>query len=194
MRFIIGFVVASLLCIYPNGLDVSFIPNDENAATLPLSAKYRDTLRRLCTRLKSGDKLPNELVQKKKTLTALCLKLEKDDKNIASAHRPFNLDSFVSAKNFRRLMFSILGLGGGFFVWIHRQWIFNLKQIKKAVLNLGGIFKTNANSKSNNSSDTSDHQQEQEQLQRMKEIQEAREARLKRFSNMDQLEPFQPQE
>ena len=190
IKFLFGLLVASLLCIYPNGLDVSFIPNDENAATLPLSAKYRDTLRRLCTRLKSGDKLPNELIQKKKTLTSLCLKLEKDDKNIASAHSPFNLDSFVSAKNFRRLMFSIVGLGGGFFVWIHRQWIFNLKQIKKAFLNLGGIFKTSNNNKSSNTS----HQQEQEELQRMKEIQEAREARLKRFSNMDQLEPFQPQE
>ena len=185
MKSLFGLIVVSLLCLYSHGLDVSFIPNDDNAATLPLSAKYRDTLRRLCTRLKSGDKLPNELVQKKKALTALCLKLEKDDKNIASAQRPFNMD-FVSVKNFRRLMFSILGIGGGFFVWIHRQWIFNFKQIKKAFLNLGGIFKRDTNSSNNNSTG------DQEELQRMKEIQEAREARLKRFSNMDQLEPFQP--
>ena len=183
MNILFGLVV-SLLCIYSNGLDVSFIPNDENAATLPLSAKYRDTLRRLCTRLKSGDKLPNELIQKKKTLTALCLKLEKDDRNIASAHRPYNLNGFLSLKNFQRLIFSILGLGGGFFVWIHRQWIFNFHQLKKAFLK----------SKNDDKSNATGNQQEQEEVQRLREIQEAREARLKRFANMHPLEPFQQQE
>ena len=151
-------------------LDVSFIPNDENAP-LPLSTKYRESLRRLCVLLKSGSKLPSELVAKRKSLSALCTKLEADDKNIAGASRPSHFAIFVS-NNIRRLLYSILGLGGGIFIWFRRQWIFNTRRDRLNSIEEEKPLETTA------------ALQEREE-QRKLEIQEAREARLKRFASIN---------
>lgn len=74
---------------YHSALDVSFIPNDENAP-LPLSQNYRKLLRRLCSLTKAGGRLPEALHAKEQILEKMCSKLEKDDDNVASLekHRP----------------------------------------------------------------------------------------------------------
>lgn len=63
-------------------MDVSWIPDEDNAP-LPLSSSYRQSLRRLCELVKSGKKLPPELLSKKKSIDAQCRKLEADDNNIS---------------------------------------------------------------------------------------------------------------
>lgn len=56
------------------------IPNDPDAAALPLSTAYRDTLRPLCELIKKKDtKLPPEVERKRKTIEKLCQKLRADD-------------------------------------------------------------------------------------------------------------------
>ena len=62
-------------------MNVDWLPNDENAP-LPLSSSYRASLRKLCSLLNSGQRLPPELVAKKQVLQKQCRKLEEDDTNI----------------------------------------------------------------------------------------------------------------
>lgn len=120
-----------------HGLDVSFIPNDENAP-LPLSAKYRTSLRRLCNLMEkyppsnrntksqaSGSTSNNILADlygdsvKHRALQNLCIKLAADDKNIEQASSDLSFSSvwqrlkgswMLSTANTTTLL--ILGLSG----------------------------------------------------------------------------------
>jgi len=61
--------------------EATFTPNKENEQ-LPLSNKYRDSLRSLCVILKEGGKLSAEYESKREILHNMCKKLEKDDQNV----------------------------------------------------------------------------------------------------------------
>lgn len=99
-----------------NALDVSFIPNDENEP-LPLSKKYRDSLRKLCALLKTDiSRLPVEIIQKRTTLEKVCHKLEKDDSNIDAA-------SVSKSIKPQQLLYGLIGLGSGYYLWANRKWL-----------------------------------------------------------------------
>jgi hypothetical protein len=103
---------AFLKCFIGLALDVSFIPNDENSP-LPLSAKYRASLRKLCDLMKDPQKqLPSELLEKKRVLEKMCKKLDSDDNNIQSA--------VTEKKNILHLIGII---GGGYLIWHYRSFL-----------------------------------------------------------------------
>jgi len=109
---------AAVLLSFHSALDVSFIPNDENAP-LPLSHKYRESLRRLCGLVKAGGRLPEELQAKKQILEKMCDKLAKDDKNIESSGV-----GDVMKWDLKSLAMTLLAAGGGGYVmWNNRHWI-----------------------------------------------------------------------
>ena len=54
--------------------------NDKDTTAIPLSASYRESLRKLCAKLKDGYKVPNEQEVRK-----MCNKLAQDDNNISLA-------------------------------------------------------------------------------------------------------------
>ena len=139
-------------------LDVSWIPSDPDGP-LPLSAKYRDSLRKLCTLLNSGDKLPFELQQKRPTLVKMCKKLKSGDNNIASA--AYNAFDFSSLSYFKKVVIAgIVSVGGGWVLWDKRR---DIKRSLTAYLK-----------KATGSS-------EKDTLRYLMDAQKAREARLKRF-------------
>lgn len=136
--------LALLLASYGvTSLDVSFIPNDENAP-LPLSTKYRASLRRLCIMLKESKpgasspilaELQNDLA-KQRALQSLCKKLAADDANIAMGAQeagPLSnflsfFTSFKSSKQPEWLWLSV-GLGGlGVAVYTQREKLRKLSQ------------------------------------------------------------------
>lgn len=73
---IVGYIEVSL------SLKLTFTPSDDEQ--LPLSAKYRDALRKLCKLIDEG-KLPEEYTGKEDILKKQCIKLAKDDANISSS-------------------------------------------------------------------------------------------------------------
>jgi hypothetical protein len=112
------FLSAVFLCFIQksNALDASFIPNDENEP-LPLSKKYRDSLRKLCVLLKTdSSRIPVEIAQKRRVLEKVCLKLEKDDNNIEAA-------STHSTSKGQQLLYGLIGLGSGYYLWTNRRWL-----------------------------------------------------------------------
>lgn len=107
--------------ILTKALDVSFIPNDENAP-LPLSKHYRDSLRKLCSLMNnSGPKLPPEILQKKEVLKKMCTKLAADDANAGLGGD--GLAMLPSLLQNQAILLSLLGLGGGYALWCNRWWL-----------------------------------------------------------------------
>jgi hypothetical protein len=110
---VITLVIALALCV--QALDVSFIPNDENAP-LPLSAKYRESLAKLCKLLDvKGARLPAELQEKRNVLEKMCQKLSKDNANIVA--------SKASSWDMKTVAVTLFSLGGGYLLWNNRRWI-----------------------------------------------------------------------
>lgn len=106
-------LVICFLAESARGLDLSFIPNDENAP-LPLSAKYRAALKRLCELTNDpSTKVTPELAEKKKVLAKMCAKLAKDEQNIAS--------SLVPAMSPQRALTLLLTAGGSYLLWFYRN-------------------------------------------------------------------------
>jgi hypothetical protein len=106
-------VIALALCV--QALDVSFIPNDENAP-LPLSAKYRESLAKLCKLLDvKGARLPAELQEKRNVLEKMCQKLSKDNANIVAAK--------ASSWDVKTVAVTLFSVGGGYLLWNNRRWI-----------------------------------------------------------------------
>jgi hypothetical protein len=117
-KTLFAFFVLVVLAVH--ALDVSFIPNDENAP-LPLSAKYRESLKKLCQLLNvKGAKLPAELEEKKDVLEKMCRKLAKDDANIDAAE-----SRSLVGWSAQSVALSLLGIGGGYLLWNNRHWIKN---------------------------------------------------------------------
>ncbi|KAJ1423107.1 hypothetical protein B484DRAFT_452009 [Ochromonadaceae sp. CCMP2298] len=119
VHYVLLIVLCFLLLTRTQALDVSFIPNDENAP-LPLSAKYRDSLRKLCVLMQAGDdKVPPELKGKKAVLGKMCKKLARDDANIGGS--TFDLSSWdLSLKT---IVISLISVGGGYVAWNNRRFL-----------------------------------------------------------------------
>lgn len=196
MKSLFSLIVISIILIlkiyYNNALDVSFIPNDENAP-LPLSKKYRDSLRKLCILLANNEsKLPYELQQKKVVLKKMCKKLSIDDKNIESSQITNILD--LSKFNMKTLILSLLSISSGCLIWNHRRWLglklrnifkskefISINKIGREVDN-NNIYENDNNN--NNRMNDVDGIIGIEELNKIRLI-EAREARLKKFENMN---------
>lgn len=145
-------------------LDVSWIPTDPDGP-LPLSARYRDSLRKLCTLIESGKSLPVELTQKRHVLNKMCEKLKSGDNNIKSAGGTFNIFSVSSIS--RVAIAGIVGAGCKYLLWDNRRDI--TSRLKSLM------------SKASRSS-------EKQVLQGITDVQIAREARLRRFQRDDSLD------
>lgn len=113
-------LIGAYLCLV-RSLDVSFIPNDENAP-LPLSQNYRDSLRKLCMILNGDPKrIPPELYAKRNVLEKICQKLAKDDNNISSAGKFDNVIGNFRL-SFKSFLISLIAIGGGYLTWKNRNW------------------------------------------------------------------------
>lgn len=76
--------------------------NDKDTTAIPLSASYRESLRKLCSKLKAGYKLvPNE-----KEVRKMCNKLDQDDNNISLASN-FNNPIAILLNNKRLIFLSL---------------------------------------------------------------------------------------
>ena len=85
------------------------IPRDPDAAALPLSSSYRDTLRPLCELLdKKGTKLPPDVEQKRETIRKLCSKLAADDAVSNAWYGP----SSSTAEGLRKWVFPLCAFAG----------------------------------------------------------------------------------
>lgn len=139
------------------GLDVSWIPTDPDGP-LPLSAKYRDSLRKLCSLMKSGGPLPAELNEKKHILNKMCHKLHAGDSNIASVDKFRNMFSVATVR--RVIIAGFVSLISKYLIWDKRRGIRKYLNSFPKKFSAGG--------KGNISNTLTD-------------VQIAREARLKRF-------------
>ena len=162
MRFFCLLFILRLLCLqFVTSLDVSWIPSDPDGP-LPLSAKYRNSLRKLCALIDNGTTLPPAVQAKKPTLIKMCKKLRTGDSNIASAL------NFTTLTNFSKVLITgILGIGGTFLLWDRRRLVGKtLRNILKAI----------------------NGSQKKEVLKNLIDAQVAREARLKRFQLADDID------
>lgn len=129
-------ILLVLCCKHLSALDVSFLPNDENAP-LPLSAKYRDALRRLCVLLDENRNLPQELEVKKPVLRNLCKKLKQDDLNIAQGMQETRMQhSFVQS-----FLYLAVTIGSGYMLYQHKEAV--VQWVKKAWTQLLALFSLN---------------------------------------------------
>ena len=109
------FALLVLPCV---ALDVSWLPAD-GSAPLPLSARYREKLRSLCSLMESSSTLPPELAARQSTLRAQCAKLAADDANAGTASAGGGwpaavLLALLAVAAFSYLQSSQQGRGGGF--------------------------------------------------------------------------------
>lgn len=100
-----------------NALDVSWIPNDPDGP-LPLSIQYRQSLRRLCSLIEKGSRLPAEVESKRNVLKKMCTKLRSDDDAIQSSIK-FN-------HNIKTAAIAATSLGTSYFIWTNRRAITNI--------------------------------------------------------------------
>jgi len=137
--FVVVLLLNSNCCkLSAEALEASWIGNDENEP-LPQSAKYRANLRRICSLMRSGGKLPKSYAEKRPLLEKMCSKLQKDDDNVSSAV------AISSAKNVALLL---CGFTGAVVMFrSHFDWIVNIirqhlgprKSVRTAVRTRGGF-------------------------------------------------------
>ena len=103
-------------------LDVNWIPNDSDengVSNIPLSSKYRDSLRKLCNILATSSRIPPELEMKKKNLKKMCKRLAADDSN---SNVPSIENIFHKIYENRRNILIGFGLFGGvYYVWKNKS-------------------------------------------------------------------------
>jgi hypothetical protein len=83
MKIFVLFVMLMVSSI--QATDVRWISSESEENNLPLSENYRDSLRKLCDILRSGDPLPPQIVNQKDELEKKCDKLYIDDIQIAGS-------------------------------------------------------------------------------------------------------------
>lgn len=117
MQYSVIIVIIIMIINSINCLDVSWIPNDPDGP-LPLSIQYRQSLRKLCTLIEKGSRLPQEVESKRHILKKMCMKLRNDDDAIQSE---------INFKhNIKNLGIVISSLGGSYFIWHNRKAITNV--------------------------------------------------------------------
>lgn len=111
---VLSTLLLALRLMIVNSLDASWIPTDAEGP-LPLSSKYRDSLRQLCTLIKSGKTLPADVQAQKKIIKKLCKKLPLADSN--------SLQSLNILKSLpiKEITISLAFLGGGSIMWANRR-------------------------------------------------------------------------
>lgn len=190
--FMIGIIDIPCNNLYGvSALDVSFIPNDENAP-LPLSTRYRDSLRKLCTildnHIRNQSKLPTELHDKKKVLIKMCQKLAKDDANIGSSVSSI-FDSVINDQSRRGVLIAIASIGGSYLLWNNRVWIWSfLKGFWKGnrePIKVHRIGKVNDEVRGVDATEATSIPDVAEEEAALRRIREAREARLRRFEQIN---------
>jgi hypothetical protein len=137
--YLIGIVVLFLSSV--QALDVSFIPNDTGDPSIPLSANYRDRLRKLCKLLTLNQPLPKEISEKKEILEKMCFKLSLDDHNIDSASSSGwfrrKLPSFSSfSSSGKKWLYIGLTVTGSALLWKYHPLL--LSGIKRFLKKSGG--------------------------------------------------------
>ena len=162
--FALSWLLAALCIKIVVSLDVSWIPTDPDGP-LPLSARYRDSLRKLCTLMESGKALPAELTQKKHILQKMCKKLKSGDNNIKSAGNVF--DAFSVSSISRVAIAGLVSAGCKFLLWDNRRDIASRFRSLMSKTSSGG---------------------EKQVLRTMSDVQIAREARLKRFQKDESID------
>lgn len=86
---------------------ISFTPSDDDQ--LPLSTKYRDSLRQLCDILNKGQKLPDNFASKEASIRKQCAKLAKDDRNVSGAN--------ISRPSPAMMLLGAAGLASVYYIW-----------------------------------------------------------------------------
>ena len=76
--FIFTTVILPSQCI-----DVSWIPSDVDPP-LPLSSRYRESLKKLCIQISTGKSLHPDIENKKDILNKMCAKLQRDEGYLSS--------------------------------------------------------------------------------------------------------------
>ncbi len=110
-------------CIY--ALDVNWIPNDSDengVSNIPLSSKYRDSLRKLCNILATSSRIPPELEMKKMNLKKMCKRLDADDSN-SNVPSIENIFSKIY-ENKRNVLIGFGLFGGAYYLWRNRSNVF----------------------------------------------------------------------
>jgi hypothetical protein len=121
-----------LLCIgsiqLARSLKLTFTPSDDEQ--LPLSAKYRDSLRKLCKLIEEG-RLPEAYTGKEEMLKKQCIKLAKDDANISSS---------VSSSFEKNSMLVIIGVAGAAIYYAYSNDLGTLSDVTRMIID--GIVRT----------------------------------------------------
>lgn len=175
---VLCFLVLLSTCGFSRALDVSFIPNDENAP-LPLSQKYRESLRKLCKLLNGNPcSLPPEIEEKRNVLSKICVKLAKDDTMVESQ----GMDAISKKIQPKVLFFAVFGIGATVLLWKYRAWL------KDRFMGIYGKFKNNRifqqmNELKDALDDVGQEKVSETKTDFTKNKLEAREARLRRFQS-----------
>lgn len=119
-HFVILLLLVCSLLHVSFALDAKFTPT-EGSEQLPLSAAYRESLRKLCNVLKTGGKLPADYVNRKEILQRMCLKLDADDRNIELGSS-FSISKYFSDSQ-PMMLTTVLSLGGAYIAWTQRHVI-----------------------------------------------------------------------
>ena len=106
--------IHSILVPLSRALDVSWIPTNPEDGPLPLSTKYRDNLRKLCTMLKSS-RPPPELLEKRVSLQKMCKRLASDDANVKSS------SNIIMGGSKSMIIVGLIGLGVSYYAWENRR-------------------------------------------------------------------------
>lgn len=153
--FMLAMYLAMVVCLLfsnfvltVNAFDVSFIPADDENPSIPLSANYRNSLRKLCQMIEAKKRLPAEMEKKRKTLEKMCIKLKADDLNIASA-QPSDLLANSSIGNVLALAWQklkylwialFISIGGGIVYFkaysvekLQALWISFVRKVKSII-------------------------------------------------------------
>ena len=110
---------------YIHALDVNWIPNDSDengVSNIPLSSKYRDSLRKLCNILATSSRIPPELEMKKMNLKKMCKRLDADDSN-SNVPSIENIFSKIY-ENKRNVLIGFGLFGGAYYLWRNKSNVF----------------------------------------------------------------------
>eukprot|EP01041_Mallomonas_annulata_P004493 gene4493-8938_t len=117
MHIFVQFAVICLVKLDVYGLEATWTPVDGDG-DVPLSGKYRDSLRKLCVLIKSNKPLPPDLEKKRSVLTEQCRRLASDDKHLGGTTP---ITNFISKNRLSRIFYIGLGGSGLYIIWKYRQ-------------------------------------------------------------------------
>lgn len=177
MQFCLLLLLLLSLLSISLSFDISFIPANEDNPSLPLSAKYRDQLRKLCLIVEKSKTLPKELMEKKEVLNKMCFKLKQDDENVAI--------STAYTEKATKAGMKIFGIVGVFAAaWAAKRYFYEIFGFMVSVIGYFGWKKaTQKKTYIPMETNAPTNVDEVPAVDRDHQFNEMREARLKRFSS-----------